>query len=198
MIIGKILNFDSYIRYFLSYNYAFVPLMVYSGILSYVPKFIYFKMIASFITNKFVVLTKDEKSEISEIMESFKKKHPKINKSLMYLSLARKVSRNYICNTGRKISTLFISKLRTEAKLSLNNRYIIIPFAFKNSEYELFVPIKHEIVSEKDELYDEDENKIYRNHLQILPRLVGKDEYDKKLYHKVLNEETWEYEVKEL
>ncbi len=196
----KILNFDSYIRYFLSYNYALIPLMLYYGVLSYVPKVVYFKMVASVITNKFVVLSNDEKSEISDIVHSFKKNHPKVNRCLMYVSVFRKITKNYVCRTLHKMTQLFISKINiiTEAKVSSNNKYIVIPFAFKNTDYELFVPIKHEIVSEKDEVYDEDENKVFQNHLQILPRLIGKNEYERKMYHKVLNEDTWEYEVKEM
>lgn len=194
MLLGKLLNFDSYIRYFLSYNYAIIPLMIYSGILSHVPKFIYFKMIASFITNNFVVLTKDEKSEVSEIVEKFKKNYPKINKCFLYISFVRKVTKNVICNNYHRI----VMKLRYQAKMSSNKKYLIIPFVFNESKYDLFVPVRHEVVSEKDELYDEDENKVFGNHLQILPRLITKDEYDKKIYQRVLNEETWDFEMKEL
>jgi hypothetical protein len=116
----------------------------------------------------------------------------------MYVSVFRKITRNFVHRIFHKTTQFFVSKIINEARLSSNNKYIIIPFVFKNTDYELFVPIKHEIVSEKDEVYDEDENKVFRNHLQILPRLIGKNEYERKMYHKVLNEDTWEYEVKEL
>lgn len=198
----KILNCDSYIRYFISYNYALIPVMLYYGILNYVPSFIYFKMFGSMIANKFVILSKDEKAEISQIMDTFKKNHPKASKCLMYASIFRKIARNYVFSTCRKITNLVISKMikiRPEARMSSNQKYMIIPFTFKNLDYELFVPVQKEISLEDTfELYDEDENKVFRNHLQILPRFIGKNEYEKKLYRKVLNEESWEYEIKEI
>jgi hypothetical protein len=197
----KILNFDSYIRYFISYNYALIPVMLYYGILNYIPNVIYFKMIGSMVANKFVILSKDEKAEISEIMETFKKNHPKVSKCLMYASICRKIARNYVFSTCRKITNLVISKIkiRPEAIMSSNHKYIIIPFTFKNLDYELFVPIQKETPLEDTfELYDSDENKVFRNHLQILPRFIGTNEYEKKLYRKVLNEDTWEYETKEI
>ena len=197
----KILNCDSYIRYFISYNYALIPVMLYYGVLSYVPSLIYFKMIGSMVANKFVILSKDEKAEISEIMDTFKKNHPKVSKCLMYASICRKIARNYVFSTCRKITNLVISKIkiRPEARMSSNHKYMIIPFTFKNLEYELFVPIQKETPLEDTfEIYDSDENKVFRNHLQILPRFIGTHEYEKKLYRKVLNEESWEYEIKEI
>jgi hypothetical protein len=180
-----------------SYNYSLIPGILSTFFISLVPSCVIIKILSTVSCGRLVKITKSEEAEFEQILNNLTIKYPRIYRTCLYAELAYKIARNSFFKSFDSVSKI-IRKNRKQAYISKNKKYMIIPFTFKNNEFEIFVPIKHEIISEHDELYDEDENKIFGNHLPILPRLIGINEYEKKMYKKTLNEDTWDYEIREV
>jgi hypothetical protein len=161
------------------------------------PSCVIVKILSTISCGRLVKITKSEDAEFQQLINNLTVKYPRVYRICLYSELLYKIARNSLFKSFDSVSKI-IKKNRNQAYISRNKKYMIIPFTFNNNEFEIFVPIKHEIISEHDELYDEDENKIFGNHLQILPRLISLEHYEKKMYKKTLNEDTWDYEIKEV